>query len=324
MTDSFRRYARRTLLIATAIVLAFGAFNLLIDPYNYFGLNRLGVYISAEREAKARFIRTQPHNAVILGNSKAAMIPVGPLERFRFFNAAFSGAEPYEMQQFVEHFVDSEELVLLSIDLGQYDKTDVREDRFAPWRLEDILDKTLNLRTFEYSVRTISSHVRHEETHVASDGSVNTGKWFEKMDREDPQRANWAINKFNEDFASYSRAPEFGMASFKRIAQTLRQRGIRCIVFIPPLHGEISGRLAASPGAARLQRWKNELATIFPEIIDLSHSKYSDPAGFFKSDPVHFKPQIGVEFVNREILPRVAARTSSTGNTPAKPVERVK
>ena len=60
------------------LILGIGLMNYIIDPYNKFGNNRLGVYISAEREFKATKMRThaQNYDVILLGHSKAAMTDV--------------------------------------------------------------------------------------------------------------------------------------------------------------------------------------------------------------------------------------------------------
>ena len=307
MNPAFRPYTLRTLGLAFSLVAAVAGLNLAVDPFNYFGLNKLGVYISAEREAKATLVRTQPHDALLLGNSKAAMIPAGRLEHYRFFNAAFGGGTVAEMDQFIHRFARSERLVVLCIDLGQYGSRPTPPDRFVPWRPADVFEKTLNFKTLEYSIRTLSSFCQHAPPHLIADGSFVADRWFELYDREHPDELRWKLAALQQEMEHYDRPPGTGLEPFQRIARDLRERHIACAAFIPPLHEAVARHLLASTNWARYQLWQRELQVIFPNLLDFSTGPWSSPSNFFRNDPVHFKPQAGADLLNREVLPRVAA-----------------
>src|SRR2546429_9163556 len=116
-----RRFVLLSLGLAGGLCGAIGLLNYVVDPYNRFGNNRLGVYISAERESKSTEVQRYPHNALLLGNSRMAMIPVAGASGFRFFNAAFAGATAEELYYFIIHYAKKEELVVLGTELGEGD-----------------------------------------------------------------------------------------------------------------------------------------------------------------------------------------------------------
>jgi hypothetical protein len=72
-----------------------------------------------------------------------------------------------------------------------------------------------------------------------------------------------------------------------------------------------SGSTAAEVGA-----WKRQLNAIFPHIIDLSFSSYDAATNFYRADPMHFKPDLGVRFMNTDVLP-FATRTQREAPPPA-------
>ena len=115
---------------------------------------------------------------------------------------------------------------------------------------------------------------------------------------------------------SYDRAPGTGMEPLMRIAQILRERRIPSVAFIPPIHEALSRHLLASTNYARYQLWKQELQAIFPGLLDFSTGPWTRASNFFKNDPVHFKPQAGVDLINQEILPRVPELGAPANLTP--------
>jgi hypothetical protein len=74
---SFRRYTCFLLSCLFGGLAALGALTYSIDPYGIFGNNTLGIYISAEREAKTMMVHEYPHDVLLLGNSKSALVAVG-------------------------------------------------------------------------------------------------------------------------------------------------------------------------------------------------------------------------------------------------------
>ena len=69
MNSGASRYVLLTLGLAGALAGGLGVLNYAVAPYNRFGHNRLGVYVSAERESKSTEVRRYPHNALLLVDS---------------------------------------------------------------------------------------------------------------------------------------------------------------------------------------------------------------------------------------------------------------
>jgi hypothetical protein len=279
-----------------------GAINWIVDPYDYFGHNRLGVFISAEREAKPSMIRRYPHDALLVGNSKAAMIPTGQLKGGRFFNGAFGGATIEEIFRFVDRFATTQKLVLICADLSLYSQDQPGKDWFAPRTLQDQLDKLASVKSLEYSFRTLGDYWRGESPHMSGDGSFIAKRWFELYDRPNPSELLYKMRNQMKWFDEYHRTPGQGMQHYRAMAAVLKERGIPCAVFIPPLHEELVRHIQASTNYPKILVWKQELENIFPGTLDFSMGPYSRAGNFFQADPVHFKPEVGAALINREIL----------------------
>ena len=69
-------------------------FNVVVDPFGYFGTNRIGYYFSSEREFKYSMVKSYDYNAIILGDSRIAFTDPAHIARpeFRFVNGGIGGS----------------------------------------------------------------------------------------------------------------------------------------------------------------------------------------------------------------------------------------
>ena len=306
MNRAARHYVLLVLGLAGGLAGGLALLNLLIDPFNRYGDNRLGVFISAERECKSDYVQRFPHDALLLGNSREVRIPPAQLAGFRFFNAAFSGATPEEIYYFLQRFAWHERLVIFAVDLGAHDPAERRGDIFAPKGLTSDLDNLLNLQTTGYSIRTIFESLSPHPQAIGPDGLMPAANFIRDADRDDPGKEAFAIKSLQHAWAGYRCPPLEQMSFFVKISECLGQRAIPCVVVIPPTH-EAVARLAQSGSAAEeVAAWKRQLGAIFPHVIDLSFSSYGAATNFYRSDPVHFKTEVGIRLMNHEVLPFAA------------------
>jgi len=288
-----------TCVLAGGLVLL----NYLVDPYDRFGLNRLGVYISADREFKATEVRRYPHNALLVGNSRMGVVPADRLNGFRFFNGAIAGASAEETYYFLYHFAHEQELVILGLDLGACDPPHTKGDLFAPPSCVAVLNNLFNLQTVEYSLRTISDHQAGLPNPMHPDGTFDMANWVKNADVENPKFRDYQLEQMKRGLDYFTGAPKEQMSFLARAAECLRQRGIVCVVVVNPLHEEVAKCFEAPQLRAAAQAWLANLKSIFPNVVDLSFSRYGAAEGFFRSDPAHFKPEIAVRMMNTEVIP---------------------
>jgi hypothetical protein len=242
-----------------------------------------------------------------------AMIPVDRLNGFRFFNAAFGGGTAAEAYYFIERYATTEELVVLGLELGQYAGPSSESDPFSPSDWNSILNNLLNVKTVEYSLRTLAGHWSGEPPSLRRDGSFNSTRWFELNDRPNPVVRDLRLGQMKPAYAGFTGPVPGSMAFYTRIGQSLQQRHIACVVLLPPLHEAVAKAVQSSPAAMEAYRaWRRELDLIFPNVVDLSLGPYCAAENFFKADPVHFKPEVGVRMLNEEVIP-VAIRAVGRG-----------
>jgi hypothetical protein len=303
MNRSARRFVLLTLGLAGFLIGGMALLNFVVDPFNRYGNNRLGVYISAERECKSAYVTKFPHDALLVGNSRAVRIPPQPLQGFRFFNGAFSGATFEEIYFFLQHFAWHERLVILTVDLGTHDPPECHGDIFTPKGPRSALDNLLNLETTGYSIRTISEACSKHPLPIGQDGTMPVGRWIQEADQDNPRKAAYQIRTLQHTWAGYRCPPKEQMSFLVKIAECLRQRAIPCVVVIPPVHEAVAEAVQAGPAAKEVAAWKLQLSTIFPNLIDLSFGAYNHATNFYRTDPIHFKAEVGVDFMNTEVIP---------------------
>ena len=313
MDTSARRFSLISLGIAAAVVGTIALFNYIVDPYDLYGNNRLGVYITAEREFKSSEVRRYPHNAMLVGNSRMAMIPVKDLNGFQFFNGGFGGGTAEEAYYFLEHYARDIDLVIIGVELGQGDPPSPQGDIFAPLTWTGVLNNLLSTKTVEYSVRTIYDHYSGEPISLRKDGSFDATRWFERWDKPDPEHLAFVLQKLGQGYWNYKGGSKQQMTFYHRIADLLRERRILCVAVIPPLHEGVAERLRTSAANTLYEGWRNKLKGIFPVVVDLSVSPYCAATNYFASDPVHFKPDTGVELLNKEVIPAALQELAKTG-----------
>jgi len=231
---SARAFSLVTIFVTLGILGAFALLNYWIDPRNQYGNNRLGVYVTSDRESKATDVKRFKHNAILLGNSREGMIPPRKLDGFCFFNGAFGGGTAEEVYYFIEHFVFDQKVVILGIDYGQCDPTILKGDIFASIAPKAVLNNLLNLKTLEDSFRTITYHISGKGPALEVDGTFNADGWFEKYEKEIPGSAELQLTAIKKEVEKMNYGMPGSLNFYRAISKLLTSRKIPCVVCIPP------------------------------------------------------------------------------------------
>ena len=280
-----------------AACLAVGLLNYVVDPYNIYGNNRLGIYISAEREAKQNLIRSCPHTAVLLGNSKSAMISVADVEGATVFNGGIAGASMSETYFFAQRFVVDQQRVFLGVSLGQRGNLSAQDkETFRPLTMSRRTEYALSLKSTEYSLKTISKYLQGETPSLGKDGTQNPEKWFAAHSTPDAEVLAYRVEEFVEGWISQLSTDEQDFIAYQKMKELMQSRGVRLDVFIYPIHPDI--RASFTPRQwGQLDEWLAEMHTIYPGLTDFSRGEYSGYDHFTATDPVHFTPNTGASMI---------------------------
>jgi hypothetical protein len=279
--------------------------NYFVDPYDRFGNNTAGIYIMAEREMKGTEVERYPHNALLIGNSRIAEIPVSQLKMdgYRFFNGSFAAASAEEIYWFIHHHAHNQELVVLGIDMGTQDPPILQGDTFRRGDWAAATEHLVNLQTVEYSIKTLASHWSGKHTRYLRDGSVAAMDWGEPGKKDDPLVGKRHLESLKAAMAFRLQPPPRKLSFYRKIADTLRERKIPCVIVMPPVHEDVIRHIEAVNVRGEYLSWLEEIRSIFPNIVNLTSSPYNAASEFYSRDPVHYRPEVGVRFMNEEVLP---------------------
>jgi hypothetical protein len=111
----FRIYLAIFMLITFAYFMSAVITNWLVDPFDEFGRNKIGLYFSTERQAVNGIVNSD-HDAILLGSSRVAAIPSEKADCYKFYNAAFANASTEEEYFFLKKYLTSEKMVVIGLD----------------------------------------------------------------------------------------------------------------------------------------------------------------------------------------------------------------
>ncbi|MEI7820092.1 MAG: hypothetical protein WCK55_04175 [Verrucomicrobiota bacterium] len=299
--------ARRFTLIMLAVSVLFVGLpvllNYLVDPYDRFGNNTMGVFIMAERELKPSEVVRFPHNALMIGNSRIASIPAVKVNGFKFFNASFAAATPEEIYYFLERYAHKQELVVLGIDMGAKDPAAPQGDIFKPGDFASVREHLVNLQTTEYSLKTVFSHWGGHPSRYLPDGSLAAPEWGNAGKLDDPTAGKRYLDNMKTHTVQNVVPAPRSLSFYRKIADTLRARNIPVVVVMPPIHEAVFRHVGEMNLHDLYEAWVAEVTSIFPNVVNLTDSPYGSATNFYLRDPLHYKPETGVQFMNEVVVP---------------------
>lgn len=306
MSDRPKAFGRYLIVLGVIVLggmAAVGGFNYWVDAYGAFGVNHLGIYASADRESKATAYQQGDFDAVIMGNSKAAMIPAAELNKFDFFSATFGGAMPEELYYFADRHIEDVKVAIILLDFWSFrDELPVKDDPFTPPSFVEKLDLLFSMRALDESIKTVRRNLAGEPPAFAEDGSFIAKRWIISKSTPNDLLAQKEFDEHERWFNDFTLSPD-RMTAVTRLAQHLRDRGTWTVAVLAPMHEDSLKLMEGTEAAAILPEWKERIEEAFPYTVDLIDSKYSSPEYFFPADPTHFTPEAGVKMINEEVLP---------------------
>jgi hypothetical protein len=306
------------LIAAAALIAVCGAINWLVDPFNRLGRNQLGVYSSSERDAKPQMIRRYPHDGIIIGTSRVANIDPLLIHGYTLFDAAFSDAMPEEILNFLRVFAVGQKLVIIGLDFLMFneresplnfstfrDLTPINAELAAPTfkTVKRARDYLLSWNVFVSSLKTILANttVRREPPFLLPAGNRN----FQSKNYSGPViDYSETLNYWRTHTLFDFRYSQERLEILRSIKALLQERKIPYIIFINPENERLMD-LIRTVGLYPLNlRFRRDVRDIFPDLVDLSESKWKAVDYYRKKDPGHYFPEIGAEMVNEMIAAR--------------------
>ncbi|WP_341910709.1 hypothetical protein [Ferrovibrio terrae] len=305
--------------IAVSAALTVGAIvgtNYAVDPYDRFGNNRIGHYLEDDRSAKVKQIQAYPHDSLLLGSSKVGFIdPVSVSQQRRFYNAGFLGVMPEELLSFLRHHGAREDLVVIGLDLFMFNLSFtpmIRADRFAELAVDQGIAYLASIDTLNASLDTLMRRLSGEPVGLERNGQRNPWR-IQQADAPftAPTHAKMIGELRSKHYADFVYAEE-RVAVLRQMRALLLERRQAHIVFLNPMNRSELALLKEIPAGAGLERLRRDMKAVFPQAVDLSDGPWSGDAAYFNSDPFHYRPETGVDFM-RQLLAQCPADGAPPG-----------
>ena len=290
-----------------SILLLIAIFNFFVDPYDFLGNNRTGVYYRNERQIKDAILAYR-HEGVLIGSSKTGYLNPDDMVCYRFYNASMRGMVPEEMYFYLKKYLRDEKLVLIGFDFYMFNKREFPLIRITDWNdlRYRMVEYLLSAHTTDASVKTLKKWQRGEPP----DGMKPNGQFAypglaQGMTTKDPRQDEKKYNDILRGLAKH----HYGSFSFshqrmlyvKEIKKLLEQKQIPYAAFINPYSEDVFSALQKLEAYNLFLNWKQEMKDIFPEIYDLSYGQYSARECYYSDDPYHYTNATGRDFLNRII-----------------------
>lgn len=313
-TPPWRRALAAWLLAALAPLLLLGGFAVGIDASGYFGLNRFGAYEGDELVLKRSMMRHYPHDALLLGDSRAAFTDVAEVPGRRFFNAAGGGAGLADVRALLlRHDLETVDLVvlLLPFSLGGCDDASTRLDSEWGWARH-----ALSYEALARSFRHLSARLRGDLAGHRPDGTrlpdarvtvpfAWDGARDERyLERIEGQRGAPPLH----EAVHLSEQCEAMLREMRRYA---RARDAEFIWVLAPLNDDLL-RVTGTDSRHLRRQIEQEVTQKLGFALDYTAGRYSDPSNFGPRDALHFLPERGGALL-RSAVEAVESRREPTG-----------
>ena len=295
---SYKIYLNTSLIVAVSLLFSVATINYMIDPYNRMGNNRIGLFHSLDRDIKNQIVFFN-HDAILIGSSKTGRINPDELHFFTFYNASFDAATPEEIFFYLEKYAVHEKFVLIGLDFFMFNEREFPLKIMSEWHNKSYstIEYLLGGKVLRDSKKAVSLWLKNEKPYsIMKNGQKVFPKSFTPPD---PQRIEPLIDILKKHHYGNVRFSDKRMEFIEKIKKLLEDRNIGYLFFINPLHEKIHESLKGMPSYKLFIDWKKRLKLILPDLVDLSNSQYSDKDRFMANDCFHYRPETGVDFLNK-------------------------
>ena len=304
-----RRYVLVVATLAGGFMALVAALNFWVDPNGYFSCNTLGYYVVMEHPFKLHGLQRHTHDAVLLGDSKAAMAGTSQLRQpFVFFNGGVGGAMIEDILAIIHEIPATCPLIVVELDYLEFNNTCEMGTRFPPFDTSaDPLANVLNLQVTLSSLKTLAGVIGHQEHDYLEDGSYVPTKWFAHYDHGTDEEHTQMLNDYETMLRGYRIVPA-RVALLAKLRALLEARNKPYLVYIHPTNAEEMVRLHRVGLFPAFEAWREHVHLVFPQVTDLTTSRYSDPKNYYRQDVVHPYPEIGGQIIQNEVLPKLGKK----------------
>lgn len=281
--------------------------NYTVDAYGVFGRNTLGIYVlPAEDECKAAHIAKfgDTYDCFLLGDSRCQMTDVDGVNIEKIYNASIAGGCVEELYNCIKNNIPEGKILIYGIGLGQPGSHSDSNRLYKQRNWHDKAARYLfSSKAAEVSVRTIKKYLRGNKVRIKKNGSMQLSEWIKRHDVDDIPLHKLAVRNQVELYTNEYSFEQVNMEYYEQIAQLAKEKSLDIFTFIYPVHEEVMEGVVGTAGYKELSKWKDYILRLFPQTVDLSESEYNAKENFLCTDIIHYKSEVGVSFLNKEITP---------------------
>lgn len=300
-------------------------FNVVVDPFGYFGNNTIGYYFSSERQFKLGLVSGGDYNAIVLGDSRIAFVDTSHIRRsdYQFVNGGIGGASVKEQLALLSAArLDRLKLVVFGLTFGDLQSCDDNgpttneagasaPSEYGPW---NVLRFTVSLTQLAYSIEALMDRAEGQSPRYHADGTRSIADKAIADARLDAKTERY-WEKINRDISQSQGVPHYQLGERCRTllekARALSDHyGFELLVVFLPINSDLLKHLALHTKEARqeINDFLAEVRQVIPHVVDLSQSQFSDSRNFWLDDSMHFKPMTGALVVREAIDRSVGAQ----------------
>jgi hypothetical protein len=309
------------LVTALSMVGFVAGFNIVVDPFGYFGTNSLGYYFSSERQFKFSLVRGYDYNAILLGDSRVAFIDASyiTVPEYTFVNGGIGKASLAELVALLSASrLERLKLAIFGLEIGDLrgcsdPKAPLGEGKPAAWGW---LRFAASWTQFNYAIRVIVARAKDETPQYHADGTRSVvSKIFQESTFDGKTPRYWS--KIHRRIGDSSNGPQAKFdAKCRELlnkARALSDRyGFALMVVFLPTNSDLLAHWNWNAPRARENtgRFLVQVQQVVPYVVDLSHSSFGDSRNFWLNDPMHFRPAVGAEIIQEAIRRSFEAQAS--------------
>ena len=315
------------LAAALSMVGFVGGFNIVVDPFGYFGTNSLGYYFSSERQLKFSLVRGYDYNAIILGDSRIAFTDslLHQTPRVHFRKWRYCGR--FNCRKLVDLLSckspSSSEARSVRDRIGDLahcshvraPENSATQPEFGPWDAIRFAGSWTSVP--HYAVTAVKARANYRSRQYYADGTRSiVAKDFKELilDGKTPRYWNKIQSKIEK---SRDWPPKFELEPKCREllaeAQELAERhNFALLIVFLPRNSDLLGHWNWDDPKVREQvaQFLAQVEAVVPHVVDFSNSSFSDSRNFWLNDPLHFRPEVGAKVIQEAIGRSIGTRAS--------------
>lgn len=315
MTRSPRNALALWFATALSLVACVAGFNMVIDPFGYFGMNRIGYYFSSERQFKTNLVRQESYDAMIMGDSRIAFTDPKYITKlnYKFVNAGFASASLPELYSLLQGAKLSK-LRLLVVGLHYVDLKSCSDQKLNTTSVWDPVRYGMSWSDLRYATKALDKRYKGESPSYHRDGTRAAEKDIFRdaaLGGHKSQRYWQKVKSAGNVWRQQLVFSDACLDIIRKIKDLSRIHGFEFVLVFLPYDEDIWGNADWNQWIARPrhQRQFDRLRNIVPNYVDLSYSRFSASHNFWAHDPLHFLPQVGAKIIERSVL--MSRRTQS-------------